>query len=74
MILLEGLVFPAQEYAGKTICGLSKKLRRLPEQPGTFPSMGTAPACILITKLKQFLLIAMSGGGAQKIVLLFFLV
>ena len=46
MILLEGLVFPAQEYAGKTICGLSKKLRRLPEQPGTFSSMGTATGCI----------------------------
>ena len=46
MILLEGLVFPAQEYAGKTICGLSKKLRQLSEQPGTFSSLGTAPACI----------------------------
>ena len=46
MILLEGLVFPAQEYAGKTICGLSKKLRRLPEQPDTFSGMGTVPACI----------------------------
>ena len=46
MILLDELVFPAQEYAGKTICGLSKKSRRLPEQPGTFSSMGTAPACI----------------------------
>ena len=43
MILLEELVFLAQEYAGKTICWLSKKSRRLPEQPGTFSSMGIAP-------------------------------
>ena len=46
MILLEELVFLAQEYAGKKICGLTKKLRRLPEQPGTFQGMDTAPACI----------------------------